>query len=124
MKKILILLTLLISSQAWTQQIEVSGKVTDDSGLPLPGGSVLVKGTTTGTTTDFDGNYKILANKGQILVFSYVGFTSQEIKITQPVVNVQLKQGEALECVTVVAYGVAKEKKRLLMPLVRFMVRV
>ncbi|EDP96341.1 von Willebrand factor type A domain-containing protein [Kordia algicida OT-1] len=113
MKKILILLTLLISSQAWTQQIEVSGKVTDDSGLPLPGGSVLVKGTTTGTTTDFDGNYKILANKGQILVFSYVGFTSQEIKITQPVVNVQLKQGEALECVTVVAYGVAKEKKAL-----------
>src|SRR5690606_31590023 len=59
--------------------IRVEGTVTDDIGLPLPGVNVVVRGTTTGTQTDFDGNYSILINAGDVLVFSYVGFGSQEI---------------------------------------------
>jgi TonB-linked SusC/RagA family outer membrane protein len=89
----------------FAQQQTVSGTVTDDTGMPLPGATVSIKGTTTGKTTDFDGNYSIKANNGQTLVFSYVGFTPQEIKVTSTTINVQLKQGEALEAVTVVAYG-------------------
>lgn len=89
----------------FAQQQTVSGTVTDDTGMPLPGATVLIKGTTTGKTTDFDGNYSIKANNGQTLVFSYVGFTTQEIKVSSATINVQLKQGEALEAVTVVAYG-------------------
>ena len=61
-------------------QSSVKGTVSEeDSGLPLPGVNVVVKGTSTGTTTDFDGNYQISANIGDVLVFSYVGFSTQEI---------------------------------------------
>lgn len=89
----------------FAQQQTVSGTVTDETGMPLPGATVSIKGTTTGKTTDFDGNYSIQANNGQTLVFSYVGYTPQEIKVSSTTINVQLKQGEALEAVTVVAYG-------------------
>ena len=89
----------------FAQQQTVSGTVTDDTGMPLPGATVLIKGTTTGKTTDFDGNYSIKANNGQTLVFSYVGYANQEVKVSSTTINVQLKQGEALEAVTVVAYG-------------------
>lgn len=89
----------------FAQQQTVSGTVTDDTGLPLPGATVLIKGTTTGKTTDFDGNYSIKANNGQTLVYSYVGFSTQEIKVSSATINVQLKPGEALEAVTIVAYG-------------------
>lgn len=89
----------------FAQQQTVSGTVTDDTGMPLPGATVLIKGTTTGKTTDFDGNYSIKANNGQTLVFSYVGYANQEIKVSSTTIDVQLKEGEALEAVTVVAYG-------------------
>ncbi len=89
----------------FAQQQTVSGTVTDDTGMPLPGATVSIKGTTTGKTTDFDGNYSIQANNGQTLVFSYVGYTAQEIKVSSATINVQLQEGEALEAVTVVAYG-------------------
>ncbi|WP_046745111.1 SusC/RagA family TonB-linked outer membrane protein [Kordia zhangzhouensis] len=89
----------------FAQQQTVSGIVTDDTGLPLPGATVLVKGTTKGKSTNFDGEYSIQANIGQTLVFSYVGYATQEVKITSSTVNVQLKPGEQLEAVTVVAYG-------------------
>ncbi|MEQ9468743.1 MAG: carboxypeptidase-like regulatory domain-containing protein [Ekhidna sp.] len=59
----------------------VSGKVTDDSGESLPGVNVVVKGTTTGTTTDLDGNYRIDVNEGNSLIFSFIGFETQEVAI-------------------------------------------
>ncbi|MBC8756229.1 carboxypeptidase-like regulatory domain-containing protein [Kordia sp. YSTF-M3] len=59
----------------------VNGTVTDDSGLPLQGASIVIKGTDIGKTTDFDGNFSIKANLGQILVISYEGFESKEIKV-------------------------------------------
>lgn len=76
----------------------VSGVVSDDSGA-LPGVSVVVKGTTTGTTTDFDGNYSISANNGDTLVFSYVGYETQEVVVSGSTLNVTLQSGVALDAV-------------------------
>ncbi|MBC8756687.1 carboxypeptidase-like regulatory domain-containing protein [Kordia sp. YSTF-M3] len=91
----------------------VSGTITDSEGMPLPGATVIIKGTTTGRTTDFDGNYSIDANNGQTLVVSYVGFKSKEIRVSSDMANVQLEQGEALEAVTVVAYDGAVNNARV-----------
>jgi hypothetical protein len=63
---------------SWAQQT-VSGTVTDDNGLPLPGATVVVQNTNRGTTTDFDGKYQIQAIQGETLTFSYVGYASQNI---------------------------------------------
>ncbi len=88
-------------------QQTVSGKISDSNGEPLPGVNVLVKGTTTGTQADFDGNYSINASDGAVLVFSYLGMLSQEIAVgNQTTINVILKEDVAsLEEVVVVAYG-------------------
>lgn len=81
---------------------EVTGTVYDDQNVPLPGASVQVKGTTTGAITDFDGNYTIEANTGDILVFSYVGFNTQEATVTGSTLDVTLQAGLELENVVVV----------------------
>ena len=79
-------------------QNTVSGKITDQDGMPLAGANVVVKGTTNGTTTDFDGNYTIDAPADATLVFSYIGFTTIEKKVNgQSMINVQLSEGVALE---------------------------
>ena len=80
---------------------QVTGKVTDDSG-PIPGASVVVKGTTNGTTTDFDGNYIIEASNGDVLMFSYVGYESQEVTVTGNVMNVTMQSGVSLDEVVLV----------------------
>ena len=80
---------------------EVSGTVTDENG-PLPGVSVIIKGTTSGTTTDFDGNYAINANNGDVLVFSYVGYDAQQITVSGNTLNVTLKSGVALDEVVLI----------------------
>lgn len=81
---------------------EVSGTVYDDTSQPLPGVSVVVKGTTTGTTTDIVGKYLVNANNGDVLVFSYVGFDTQEIVVSNRVLNVTMKSGVALAEVVLV----------------------
>ena len=80
---------------------EISGTVKDESG-PLPGVSVIVKGTTNGTTTDFDGNYSITANNGDTLVFSYVGYDTQEVVVSGSTLNITLKSGVALDEVVLI----------------------
>lgn len=80
----------------------VTGAVTDDSSQPLPGVTVIVKGTATGAATDFDGNYSITASNGDILVFSYVGFETQEATVTGNVLNVTMQAGIALDEVILV----------------------
>tara|TARA_R110002049_G_scaffold299812_1_gene490272 strand:- start:399 stop:3350 length:2952 start_codon:yes stop_codon:yes gene_type:complete len=80
---------------------EVKGTVTDETG-PLPGVSVVVKGTTTGTTTDFDGNFSINANTGDVLVFSYVGYDTKEVQVKGAVMKVTLQSGVALDEVVLV----------------------
>lgn len=90
------------------QQGSVSGTVTDAAGVPLPGASVVEKGTTNGVTTDFDGNYTITTpTTGAALVFSYVGYTAKEIPVNQSArINVSLQEDtQALDEVIVVGYG-------------------
>lgn len=93
----------------------ITGTVTDDIGLPLPGVNVLVKNTSIGTQTDFDGKYSINAFVGQTLIFTYVGFKSQEIVVTDSTstLEVQLEMGEELNQVVVTGYAIKREKKSL-----------
>lgn len=98
------------SSIVSDQQI-VSGKVTDETGEPLPGASVMEKGTQNGSTTDIDGNFTIEVADDATLVISFIGFTTQEISVNgRTEVNVQLNPDIALlEGVVVVGYGVQKK---------------
>ncbi|WP_321318498.1 SusC/RagA family TonB-linked outer membrane protein [Labilibaculum sp.] len=98
------------------QSREVSGVVTSaDDGLSIPGVSVIVKGTTIGTTTDFDGNYSLnVPADGKILVFSFVGMTMQEREITSSTINVVMEtESIGMDEVVVTAMGVTREKKAL-----------
>ena len=95
-----------------SQTVIVSGEVTDSLGNLLPGVSILVEGTTNGTTTDFDGKYAInIKTPNAILVFSYLGFETQKIKVLdQKKINVILKEGsDQLEEIQIVAFS--KQKK-------------
>ena len=103
-----IFLFLTITSLSWAQGGKtVTGTVTDDTGGPLPGVSVLVQGTTTGTQTDFDGNYTLDVATGDILEFSYLGFQTQEITVAdQTEINVNMvTASNDLDEVVVVGYG-------------------
>lgn len=95
---------------------DITGKVTDEKKEPLPGVSIVLKGTSTGTVTDATGSYKIaLPNDSGILIFSFVGYESQEVNVgSLSVIDLQLKPSEhALNEVVVTALGIAKEKKAL-----------
>ena len=91
--------------------LTVTGKVTDaDTKEALPGVSIAVKGTSTGTVTDVNGDFSIKVEQGKTLVFSFVGYTSQEVKVSKANINVSLKPSDlALEEVVVVGYGVQKK---------------
>jgi len=102
--KIYLLLTFLfLTVPLFAQSYEVSGTVSDNDNQPLPGVSVIVMGTTTGTTTDFDGKYSLDVSNGDVLVFSFVGFENQQITINgQTELNVTMKSGLELDEVVVV----------------------
>lgn len=89
------------------QTVTVSGNITDDNGVPLPGVSVLEEGTNNGTMTDFDGNYSLEVTQGATVVFSYLGMTTVEQTVTETAtfdLSMESSQ-EALEEVVVVGYG-------------------
>ena len=111
----LVLLVVLVAQITFAQERVVSGVVSDNAGLPLPGVSVLVKGAKTGTQTDFDGKYSIKATQSQVLVFSYVGMNSQEAKASSTKVNIKLEANAQLlnEVVVTTALGIKREKKSL-----------
>ncbi|RYC51948.1 SusC/RagA family TonB-linked outer membrane protein [Flagellimonas olearia] len=92
---------------ALAQEKTVTGTVTDQNGLPLPGVNIVVSGTNTGTQTDFDGNYAINASQGKTLLFTYLG--QQDVRMAvgaRNVINVQMQEdAQALEEVVVVGYG-------------------
>ncbi|WP_368662357.1 carboxypeptidase-like regulatory domain-containing protein [Zobellia laminariae] len=93
--------------------ITVTGIISDANGEPLPGASIVLKGTTTGTQTDFDGNYTLNSvDEDATLVVSYIGFTSQEIAVNgQASINVSLSEdAQALDEVVVIGYGEMKSK--------------
>ena len=113
---ILTLLLAFVVQLTFAQEKTISGTVSDNSGLPLPGVNIIVKGTSNGTQSDFDGNYTVNANVGQSLVFSYVGFNSAERAVTAATSNISLQLTEdaaVLEEVVVTALGIKKEKKAL-----------
>lgn len=91
-------------------QMNIKGVVSDESSQPLIGATVLVKNTTRGTVTDEDGAYEITANKGDVIVFSFTGFSSQEVVVdASTAINITLKEGTDLSEVVVVAYGQQKK---------------
>jgi TonB-linked SusC/RagA family outer membrane protein len=92
-----------MSTAAWAQT--VSGTVMDENNQPLPGATVIVQGTTTGTSTDFDGKYQINAAQGQTLVFSFVGYATQNVVVNSATHDVSLQPSGQLDEVVVVAYG-------------------
>ena len=74
---ILTLILALVVQISFAQEKSISGTVSDNNGLPLPGATVIIQGTSSGVTTDFDGKYSISASQGDVLVFSYVGYANQ-----------------------------------------------
>lgn len=106
-KHSLLLMLMLFSVITLMAQRTITGKVTDESDAPLIAVSILVKGTSIGTVTDFEGNYALEMPEGATtLVFSYTGFNSQEIAIgTSNIIDVKMVQGVALDEVVVVGYG-------------------
>ncbi len=108
MKRILTIFTMVLTVSVFAQAQNVTGKVTDQSGVPLTGASIAVKGTTIGTIADADGNYSLdVSSAGATLVFSYVGYVSQEIPIAgQTSIDVTLAEDlTELEQVVVIGYG-------------------
>ena len=105
-------LVLMTGTMAFAQQV-VTGVVEDADG-PLIGASVLVKGTTVGTITDFDGNFTIEANIGDELEFSYMGYTSQTLTVTGEPMHVMMAENtEVLSEVVVTAMGIKRDRKAL-----------
>jgi TonB-linked SusC/RagA family outer membrane protein len=98
-------------NEALFQTITITGNVTDKSGMPLPGVSVLIKGTSRGVLTDFDGNYKIDAEKGEVIVFSYIGMKTTSITVGNSTnIEVSLEEDASkLDEVVVIGYGSQKK---------------
>ncbi len=116
MRKILLsVLFSFVLLNVWGQERSIKGKVFTDDGSVLPGVSVVVKGSTKGVNTSGNGDFNIVTNVGDILVFSYVGFTSKEIKIAnQSTIDVLLKEdGNVLNEVVVVGYGGTLNKREI-----------
>ena len=93
---------LLFSAGVFAQSI--SGNVSSEDG-PLPGATVVVKGTENGTSTDFDGNFTINASDGDVLIVSFIGFETQEVAVSGDQVDVVLAEGNELDEVVVTGYG-------------------
>ncbi|MEP3838771.1 MAG: SusC/RagA family TonB-linked outer membrane protein [Algibacter sp.] len=113
--RLLALILALTVQFTFAQGQTISGTVTDGNGMPLPGATVLVKGTASGTSTDFDGKFLIQANQGSTLVFSYVGYATKEVVVgLSDRMDVKLLEDtQALQEVVVTALGIKRERKSL-----------
>jgi len=108
------LMMLFVLNFSSAQQARITGKVSDPNNQPLPGATVLVKGTTRGTVTDVDGSYAIEASPQDVLVFSFVGFETLERTVgNSTIIDISLSEGVALTEVVVTALGVKRETKAL-----------
>lgn len=108
-----VLLLFVFASQLLTAQSNtVKGTVTDSkTNEPIPGVSVLIKGTTVGAITEFDGTYVIKAKVGEFLVFSYLGYKSKEVKVGSSEINIALEESaESLDEIVLIGYGSSKKK--------------
>jgi TonB-linked SusC/RagA family outer membrane protein len=94
---------------SFAQEKTITGTVVDETNMPLPGATVLIKGTTTGASTDFDGKYSISANEGDVLTFSYVGYSDQNSTVgSSNSINISLALDASLDEVVVVGYSSKK----------------
>lgn len=100
---------MLFSVQAFAQSITVNGVVKDNLGEPVIGASVLIKGTTTGTITDFDGNFTLQANQGDIIAISFIGYKTQELPAAASMNVILSDDAELLDEVVVIGYGQVKK---------------
>ncbi|WP_372757097.1 SusC/RagA family TonB-linked outer membrane protein [Mariniflexile sp.] len=101
-------------SVVFSQNITVSGTVTDASSIPLPGVNIQVKNSNFGTSTDFDGKYKISAKKNDVLIFSFVGFNTKEVIVKGATLNISLKENtESLDEVVITSFGIKRSEKEL-----------
>ncbi|MES2574620.1 MAG: SusC/RagA family TonB-linked outer membrane protein [Bacteroidota bacterium] len=112
--KFFVLFIVLVTQITFAQERVVSGVVSDNAGLPLPGVTVLIKGSKTGIQTDFDGKYSIKATPSEVLIFSYIGMNTQEITANSTTINVKLESATIeLEGVVVTALGIKRSEKTL-----------
>ena len=111
LKKPLFGFLFLMASFGFAQDVTVTGTVTDENKIPIPGANVVIVNTTNGTQTDFDGKYTINAASGETLRFSYIGYAAQTVTLTgQTVINVTLvEDASQLDEVVVVGYGSRKK---------------
>jgi TonB-linked SusC/RagA family outer membrane protein len=108
----LTLLLVLVVQISFAQQKTVSGTVNDDQNMPLPGATIIIKGTSTGTTTDFDGKFSIQASSDDVLMVSFVGFSTQELTVgNSTTFQVQMATDNSLDEVVVVAFASKKRKE-------------
>ena len=109
----LLMVSLLVTQVAFAQKT-ITGVVSDDQGMPLPGATVLEQGTSNGVSTDFDGNYSIEVAEGSVLEYSFVGYETSAITVgADDQINVSLAQGNELEEVIVTSLGIKREKQAL-----------
>lgn len=101
-------------SLLFAQNIKISGSVKNTSSIPLPGVNIQIKGTSKGTSTDFDGNYQISANQGDVLIFSFLGYETQEITVSSASLDTILQEStDSLGEVVVTAFGIERNVREL-----------
>ncbi|MFO7370402.1 MAG: SusC/RagA family TonB-linked outer membrane protein [Bacteroidales bacterium] len=114
-RRLLTLIFIALGTLLYAQQVTITGKVTDVSGVPLPGVNIVEKGTRNGATTDTEGDYRIAVQKNTTLVYSYIGYVSIEKMVSDnQTINIELKE-EAFQLndVVVTALGITQEKKTI-----------
>ncbi|EGV44125.1 SusC/RagA family TonB-linked outer membrane protein [Bizionia argentinensis JUB59] len=111
---ILTLLMAFVVQLTFAQEKTISGTVSEENGLPLPTATIIIQGTNTGTSTDFDGSYSITAQVGDVLIYSYVGHASQSKTVgASNQINISLVPDNTLDEIVVTALGIKREKKSL-----------
>lgn len=108
---IMVLAALLLTTGTFAQQHKVTGKVIDETGISIPGANVVIKGTTTGVATDVNGAYSLSVPQGSTLQFSFIGYKTQEIKVTgQQKIDVRLEpESQKLDEIVVTGYGQSRK---------------
>jgi hypothetical protein len=108
------LLGILMVQIGFAQQKTITGIITDETGLPLPGATVVIENTNRGVSTDFDGNFSIDAESGEVLVISFVGYADQLVTVvTEDNYSVSPSPSNELEEVVVTSLGIKREKQAL-----------
>ncbi|PZW39585.1 Ca-activated chloride channel family protein [Mesonia algae] len=115
MKNLILFFSISILSISTLLAKAITGKVTDKEGMPLPGVNILIKSTNIASQTDFDGKYTIEAKTGDILIFSYVGFTTQTVKVKKHnIINIKMTANSQLDEVVVSALGTHRVQNELI----------